>query len=299
MERKIGRIYRLVDPITNKIRYIGQTRLTIQERLKNHFKDRNQAKNTNNHNGNWIAKLYRVYKIKPIIELIQEELLDDNELNEKEIYWINYYLNLGCDLTNTSLNPQFRCKNWKKFIHGKKIYCYDRNLNEIVFINGRKAADALNTSYKLISECSIENKASEYYVFSFSQIKNNKEIISRFENYDLRKIKTVCAVNISTNEVLKFKNQFYACKILNLNFRNVNLVLKKKRKSCGGYYWYYDNEEFIIPKSKIKKVIYLPTNQVFNSTKECALFLKLTENYIRSNIYHGGKNLKFKYILEN
>ena len=135
----LGRIYYLQDDFTNQIRYVGQTRLEIEDRLKNHFKDRKQRKNKNNHTANWIDKYFRDHKQKPSIHLIKEWDCNDDELNKEEIYWILEMRKRGYDLTNTSMDPQFRSPRPKRYITGKPVYCYDRHYNEQYFKNSRRA----------------------------------------------------------------------------------------------------------------------------------------------------------------
>ena len=103
---KTAKIYALVDPITKDIRYIGQTCQDLKVRLNQHWRDRNQQKEKNQHKANWINKLYNQHGLRPEIQLIEnlglyEEITDDF-LNERERFWIEHFCNLNCDLTNTS-----------------------------------------------------------------------------------------------------------------------------------------------------------------------------------------------------
>jgi group I intron endonuclease len=90
-------IYKLIDPISNEIRYVGKTKNTLTKRLYEHLTVRNLK--PNNHKNNWI-KLLLSLNVKPKIELI--EIVNANNWIQKEIYWINYFRENGYNLTNTS-----------------------------------------------------------------------------------------------------------------------------------------------------------------------------------------------------
>jgi hypothetical protein len=93
------RIYGLVDPRTNEIRYVGKTKRTLRVRLRAHINDEPKS-NTYKHN--WINQLKQI-NLDPII--IELELCDENTWIEREKYWISYFKNLtnlttggeGCD----------------------------------------------------------------------------------------------------------------------------------------------------------------------------------------------------------
>jgi hypothetical protein len=93
------KIYGLVDPRTNEIRYVGKTKRTLRVRLRAHINDRPKS-NTYKHN--WINQLKQI-NLEPII--IELELCDENTWIEREKYWISYFENLtnlttggeGCD----------------------------------------------------------------------------------------------------------------------------------------------------------------------------------------------------------
>lgn len=234
-------IYALVDPITDQIRYIGQTRYSLEKRLLGHFKDRQQLKHKNNYNANWIDKLYRNYKLKPIIKPIELfHVCTQEHLNEREIYWINYYRSIGCKLNNTSMDGYYYIFNRKKDIDGKKLFCYNKNYELTIYKSGREAERQLGIGYKNISMQANGKSRNLGYVFSFIELTND-EIDIKFKMTNVfGKIK---GTHYKTGEVVEFDNQMEAGKIIGCNFRNINQILNKKgqRKKAGGYYWEYIN----------------------------------------------------------
>lgn len=88
-------IYKLIDPRTNEIRYIGKTKNSLKKRLYEHLTKRNLTPKT--HKNNWIKSLLKE-NLKPIIEKI-EEVNEDNWI-EREIYYIQHFKNKGINLTN-------------------------------------------------------------------------------------------------------------------------------------------------------------------------------------------------------
>lgn len=86
------RIYALIDPDTQLVRYIGVTTRYLSSRLAGHIFDSKTESGT--HKRYWIKKLLSEDK-KPIIKLIEETTKESWE--EREKYWISQYDNL----TNT------------------------------------------------------------------------------------------------------------------------------------------------------------------------------------------------------
>lgn len=78
----MGKIYKLVDPITKTPRYVGYTSKPLEERLRGHWLERTQL---STHKHFWISKLWDVYKTKPIIELIENVNADNWEIREIEL----------------------------------------------------------------------------------------------------------------------------------------------------------------------------------------------------------------------
>lgn len=82
------KIYGLVDPRNNEIRYVGQTKRKLEVRLSRHMLDKPRQ---NNHKYNWICSLKKE-NLKPII--IELETCDDTNWKERERHWIGRYSNL-------------------------------------------------------------------------------------------------------------------------------------------------------------------------------------------------------------
>lgn len=90
-------IYKLLDPETFEIRYIGQTIQSLNLRLSQHCGDMREPK----YSTNWIKSLKKM-GLKPTIELIiSVETQDSADLIE--ILLIAFYRSVGCRLTNNSL----------------------------------------------------------------------------------------------------------------------------------------------------------------------------------------------------
>lgn len=90
---KTVKIYKLIDPISLEVRYVGKTEKTLKHRLSMHVTTSIKNKNKT-HKEAWITGLYSL-GVRPLIELIEEVAFEDWQ--EREIYWITQFENL----TNT------------------------------------------------------------------------------------------------------------------------------------------------------------------------------------------------------
>jgi len=89
------KIYALIDPNNNSVRYIGKTELSLEKRLYLHLWDLKRC--GNKHKVNWINKLKKENK-KPEIVLIEEVDFDDWKFFEQ--YWIEQFKAWGFNLLN-------------------------------------------------------------------------------------------------------------------------------------------------------------------------------------------------------
>jgi len=115
-------IYRLLDPITKEIKYIGKTDIPLFMRLVGHI-NQIYRKERFSDKGDWIEDLIKQGRC-PLIELIEE--VNPSEVKEREKYWVKYYSKFS-KLYNIQYNDN---KELAKSLHerGKKaIYEYDVN----------------------------------------------------------------------------------------------------------------------------------------------------------------------------
>jgi hypothetical protein len=148
-------IYSLSDPITNDIKYIGQTN-NIQRRFNRHI---NNSINKNSdeyetHKSRWIRKLLE-NNLKPIIEVI-EEVETLGESNKQEIFWIKKLTNEGLKLTNSHISDvtEFSTETKDKMSVAKR----GKKLEEIV---GEEKATQLKLYYSERIKNNNPNKSND------------------------------------------------------------------------------------------------------------------------------------------
>ncbi len=89
----VSYLYKLIDPQTKEIRYIGQTRHP-EKRLNQHLKEKGNYYKTN-----WVKSVLSK-GLTPIFEVF---LCTSREnINQEEQSWIRFYFEQGCKLVNTS-----------------------------------------------------------------------------------------------------------------------------------------------------------------------------------------------------
>jgi len=113
------RIYGLVDPRNDQLRYVGKTKHQLSRRLTQHMADaRGQYKNY--HSSNWMRSLL-VKGLEPEIFLI--ESVARAEWEEAEQFWIAYFRYIGANLTNLTAGGEGHKAEGKKGItnHSAKI----------------------------------------------------------------------------------------------------------------------------------------------------------------------------------
>lgn len=91
-------IYKLLDPITNEVRYIGYTNKTLKRRLSAHIRD--SINNNKTHKHKWIRSLLK-RDLKPIIKRVKK-IPKGKDWVEYEIKYIAKYSTLT-KLTNGTL----------------------------------------------------------------------------------------------------------------------------------------------------------------------------------------------------
>jgi len=103
------KIYALTDPISGEVRYVGQTYRRLDIRLKEHIYDCIRRPRSS-HKVNWIKLLISKNQLPNIILL---ESVKNNEVVEKEKYWMVKLTGEGNNLTNTTEGGEFCTKGSK------------------------------------------------------------------------------------------------------------------------------------------------------------------------------------------
>jgi len=109
-------IYGLYCPFTDDLHYVGKSTIGMV-RPNQHM--------TNSHSdkiNEWVYQL-KFLGYKPIIKIIEECTIEN--IDDREIYWINYYKSTGSYLLNVSNN------NISNILIKKEYKCYDTTIKEI------------------------------------------------------------------------------------------------------------------------------------------------------------------------
>ena len=220
-------IYKLIDPITNEIRYIGLTFNELKQRLKSHCSEKSKS-----HKSNWIQSL-RNKGLRPIIESIEDDILSYDEVCDKEIFYINKYKLEGHKLTNMASGGN---KN-------KKMSDETRN---------KMSESAKNRNFKLVLSTDIKKIISEKTKKRFEddnereklRISNKKYENSKTEEQKLKDIliqntKSVLQYDKDMNLISEYISIRDAERRTNINRLNISKCCNGKVKSSGGYIWKY------------------------------------------------------------
>jgi group I intron endonuclease len=222
-----GYIYYLKCPVTNEIRYIGQTILTLNKRLKNHIYEtvRNIKLNKElTHKENWIVGLIKQGIADKIsIDLIEE--VDVENIDEREIFWIKYYKNNK--LTNIDLG-------------GKRNFLTEETKNKISRANSGENNGMFGRRYTL-SESQIEiNRLAMINSEKFQKSRKSKEYRDKISK--IQKVDDWYLLNDNLEIIKVFNVSNDVAKYLSCTKGNVKNSRRDKRKLCKKYWVTYKND---------------------------------------------------------
>lgn len=176
------KIYCLKHPITLEIKYIGVTTVELNMRLSQHIHTGKNPLKRGTIVSKWIYSLLKE-NLKPIMELIEE--CDENNWEEREVYWISFYPNLKNQLPggkgvviNRSLSSIQRSADGHKIKivqigHDKKlIKIWDSAIDACKFFGFKSHSAITNVLSK------YSNTAAGYYWFYLSDY-NSGNIVFR------------------------------------------------------------------------------------------------------------------------
>lgn len=211
-------IYILIDPRTNIVKYIGQT-TSLVKRYTSHLVEisiPNQRK-WNKKRSEWYQNLLENDCI-PIIKII--ETINKKQATEREIYWINYYMNE--ELTNSTYNKN-NPYNWN-YSKNKTVYSYNEYTKKIIkYLNVNKAAKKVNThSNNIYSAIHIKGRTKDLF-WAYNKNDFKSYIIKPWIN---RRLVKVTDINGTTKI---YKNLSQAIIHLNIPLSKHNTLTKIRK----------------------------------------------------------------------
>lgn len=228
------KIYKLIDPKTKEIRYIGKTEDDLLNRLIGHLSSLKRKRLFNDKN-EWIISLLKE-NLVPIIELI-EDCKED-----KEKYWINYY-KINNNLLNIVFNNNEELLKFRSSIKSKKIYQYDLEGNFIKEWNSATEA-AKNLEIENTNICNSA-KFSRKLCGNYQWRYDKKDKIS---SYKIDKFtKSVYEYDFEGNYIKEYKS---AREINEISFKLIS-------KCCNGYLHTVYGKRYSFNKvDKLSPIIY-------------------------------------------
>ena len=238
-----GIIYKVTNQQNKKV-YIGQTAQTLAERKNKHYY---KARQINEYNTHFINALRKYPKESFIWEVIDEAQSQD-ELNNKEKYWINYYNSIEKGYnTKDGGETIVVTEKFLKQCGSHPFYAFDLKGNKLgEFLNQREFARQHH-----MSKGDIYRMLNNQLYYSNGVICISKDSFTKQrlqECIEVAKGKTTpfIARKIETGEVFgPFTNKTKCKEFLNLKSNHIREVLDKKRKSQEGYiFQYYQEGEY-------------------------------------------------------
>lgn len=282
----MGYIYKITNNI-NGHSYIGQTSRTIEDRIQEHFKavDNKELREK--------RPLYRaIHKYgKENFSITQLEKCENELLNEREIYWIEFF-----DTYRNGYNATiggdsvilFTKKEEEKIVD---FYLEDQTASITKIANDYNVS--ITTIHNILAKHNILIKKKplyDYYVISekYKEFQNlvdtaaffqcSIEIVRRAcKKYGVKvldantasrdkRCKTVYQIDLNSGEIINsFPSLKEAGKFLgNPNYSmNIGAVCRGKQTTAYGYRWTYDKEQY---------------SKNYNPNKKCRAVLKINKD---------------------
>lgn len=245
----MGYIYKIYNDNNDKI-YIGQTKNDLKIRWNQHI-----------HNSQYEDSiLYRAMKKYGYNTFHMEKLeeCDDNLLNDREKYWINYFHSYGKGYNATPGGTSIYSGNMNKLV--------DIGLIKQLWDEGKSIMDIKRiTGY---SKTTIQEHLNDYENYSIKESIQRGNEISHLD----RGIKVI-QLDLMGNKIAEFSSILEAAKKTNTQTANIRKCLKGERKKAGGFKWETTDPQFILNKQKTKIYQYDLNNNliaIFNNKSEAA-----------------------------
>lgn len=240
-----GIIYKVTNIKNNKI-YIGQTITSLNERINKHYYKAKIAKEQNKTSNHFLNALNSYNKEDFIWEII-DTANEQNTLDEKEQYWIQYYdsIKTGYNIREGGLGRKGG-DAFAEVCGSKPFLLYDENGNFIgEFINKREVERQYRINHGDLSQMILNDKgfshgyaAFDKESFDLTKLKNRIIIYKKY-----KKDKFIGISKADNSQIGPFSSIAEAKRFLNLTNCHIGEVLSGKRPSDHGYIFKYIGEE--------------------------------------------------------
>lgn len=254
----MGFIYKIWNECNDKV-YIGQTSVGIKTRWSKHLYNYL----TNN------SILYRAMRKygAGVFHIEEIEECENEILNEREKYWIQYY--------DSYKNGYNSTPGGTALPSGKMFQRLDNKILFQLWDEGKSISEIQEqTGY---SHTSILEHLKEYEKFSIEE-----SILRGSQKSALSRSIAVSQWTTQGEFIKTFSSVKQAAETNNIAVQNIHKCLKKERQTAGGYYWTYENE---LPPKERKKQVYQYDKQgqliqIYKNKAEAAKTLNLDSGSI-------------------
>ena len=218
----MGYIYKITNSINNKI-YIGKTSYSVEERFKQHIKDSKKKRCEKRPLYNAMNK-YGIDNFT--VETIGE--YPEEQLNEKEQYWIGYYHTYE-DGYNATKEGDGACL----YDHSAIL----KRIQEVKIL--KQVAEEFNCCTDIVSKIAKENNVELKQINGGLNFLEKKKEIYQFD----KKTKNFIQSFKSVADAAKWCYENDKCASLNSGVRShIAEAANGKRNSAYGYLWEYSEE---------------------------------------------------------
>lgn len=242
-------IYRLKNPDTKKVRYVGKT--TNPKRRWHHHCSIKANEKQKSHRSSWLLSILREGK-KPILEII--DTCQYKSWEEVEKYWIQYHKDMGCNLCNHSYGGGGilgveRSKETKEKISRNNARA--RKITKTVYRFNKKGEfiDSFENPTVASKETGVEaNKirrsCNKYYTVSGGFIWSYDRNDNRSSIKNTSKAKQVVCLDLDNNFIKEYESISSASRDLNLHTSNISKCCMGEAHTCGKLKWKYKSEYY-------------------------------------------------------
>jgi hypothetical protein len=221
--------YVLIDPFTDKIRYVGQT-VDPGNRFRNHIYEAKQ--NNRNHKERWVMQLIRK-NAKPIMKVLWEEILTKEDANSFETYMIDFYKQEGHDLTN----EEDRARN-NPVIETIPIYQFDLQGNFIArYPNANQARLHTDVNDAAIGEmCRFPfkpgNNSRGGFLWAYTDTPSKE-----YQDPKGTPKKTVQYDKTGSKFIAEYASAREASKVTGVCYKRISACITGRQNTAGGFVW--------------------------------------------------------------